>query len=199
MIFVLKYHICDERKHRIIITTISDTDDKLYTTHLRRQSVVHQNVGSSSLRSKRPDGASCQQIPVVLALEELSNRLLVPCYLHHLPLNVPSQSLLQRLRYHRQFIPGQRGKSDERISVGTKSCSEAHCTPPTYHYDKNNLRPAGSVNVNNKHSGFLGILATGTALISKLGCYSLSAPINVMPQPPMGPSPPGRGWANMGI
>ncbi len=64
-------------------------------------------VGSSSQTPR------CSELPtdpiyiVVLALEELSNLLLAPGYLHHLPLNVLSQSLLQRLRYHHQFVPGE--------------------------------------------------------------------------------------------
>ena len=43
--------------------------------HLRRQGVVHQDVGPSGVGAEGPDGPGGQQIPVVLGLEELAKLL----------------------------------------------------------------------------------------------------------------------------
>ena len=73
--------------------------------YLRRQGVVHQDVGPCRVGSEGPDGASGEQIPVVLGLEELSQSLPWPRDLYHLILYVLRQALLQRLRDHRDLIP----------------------------------------------------------------------------------------------
>ena len=73
-------------------------------THLRRQRVVHEDVGSRRVGAERPDGPGGQQIPVVLVLKELSEALARPRDLHNLVLDVLRQTLLERLRDHRDFV-----------------------------------------------------------------------------------------------
>lgn len=50
--------------------------------HLAGKCVIHQNVRPVELRAERPDRSSSQQVPVVLGLEELSQRLPVPFDAH---------------------------------------------------------------------------------------------------------------------
>lgn len=46
--------------------------------HVRGQRVVHQNIGALALRAEGPDGPRCQEVPLVLLLEERSDLLARP-------------------------------------------------------------------------------------------------------------------------
>ena len=74
--------------------------------HLRWQGIVDKDIGTSGVRPKRPDGASSEQIPVVLGLKELAEPFPWPRDLHDFVLNVLRQPLLQGLSNHRQLVPG---------------------------------------------------------------------------------------------
>lgn len=43
--------------------------------YLRRQGIIHQDVGAGGIRAKSPDRTGSQQIPIVLGLEEFSQFL----------------------------------------------------------------------------------------------------------------------------
>ena len=56
-------------------TASTSVKPKLVSHYLRGQRVVDEDVGSCLVGPKGPDGPGCEEIPVVLGLEELTNLL----------------------------------------------------------------------------------------------------------------------------